>query len=64
MQLHKIVEEIFVAILVAGHFAILRRHHVIVGVVSLPGELLALFRNSCFLLALSNLSDNYIGQWR
>jgi hypothetical protein len=51
--LHEVVKEILVAVLVAGLCEVLLGHHVIVGVISLPCELLALLRYPCFFLALS-----------
>jgi hypothetical protein len=56
--LHKVVEEVLIAVLVARCCEVFFRHHIIVGMVSLPGKLLALLRNSGFLLALLKMSDH------
>ena len=50
--LHEVVEEVLVAVLIARHGNVLLRHHVVVGVVSLPCEFLALLCDSSFLLTL------------
>ena len=54
--LHKVVKEVLIAVLVTRHGNVLLRHYVVVGVVTLPCELLALFCDSSFLFALRYMS--------
>ena len=56
--LHEVVEEVLIAVLVTRHSKVLLRHHVVVGVVPLPCELLALFCDLGFLLSLQTVLES------
>jgi hypothetical protein len=51
-RLHEVIEEVFVAVLVARLGEIVLSHDIVVGMVSLPCELLALCRDSGLFLSL------------
>lgn len=53
---HEVVKEVLVAVLIATFLEMLLSHDIVIGVVSPPSELLALFSNARFLFPLHKIS--------
>lgn len=53
---HEVVKKVLVAVLIAAFLEMVLSHDVVIGVVSPPSELLALFGNARFLFPLHKVS--------